>query len=98
MKYDDLEPSTKVILKVIFAFVVLWFLWAVRDIVAILLLSLILASAMEPLADYLSLKKVPRVVSVLLVYVVVLGLAALVIYLIIPPAIAQYQFLRQHLP
>jgi predicted PurR-regulated permease PerM len=98
MKYADLETSTKVILKVIFAVVVLWFLWAVRDIVTILLLSLILASAMEPLADYLSLRKVPRVVSVLFVYVVVLGVAALVIYLIIPPAISQYQFLIAHLP
>jgi predicted PurR-regulated permease PerM len=98
MKYSDLETSTKIILKVIFAFLVLWFLWIVRDIVAILVLSLILASAMEPLTDYLSLKKVPRVVSVILVYVVVLGLAALVISLIIPPAITQYSYLRDHLP
>ena len=98
MKYDELEESTKVILKVIFAVVVLGFLWAVRDIVAVLVLSLILASAMEPLADYLSLKKVPRVVSVLLVYVVVLGLAALIISLIIPPAIAQYKTFLANAP
>lgn len=98
MKFAELENSTQVILKVVFAGVILAFLWAVRDIVAILLLSLILASAMEPLTDYFSQRKVPRVVSVLLVYIVFLGLAALVVALIIPPAISQYKFLVQHLP
>jgi predicted PurR-regulated permease PerM len=98
MKYSELETSTQIILKVIFAFIVLAFLWAVKDIVAILLLALILASAMDPLADYLSLKKIPRVVSVLLVYLVVLGSAALVISLIIPPLIEQYQVLKLNLP
>lgn len=98
MMYSDLETSTKIILKVIFAFVVLAFTWAVRDIVAILLLSLILASAMDPLADYLSQKKIPRVVSVLLVYFVVFGAAALIISFIIPPLIEQYQVLKENMP
>jgi predicted PurR-regulated permease PerM len=98
MKYSDLDTSTKIILKVIFATIVLAFLWAVKDIVAILVLSLILASAMDPLADYLSLRKIPRVVSVLLVYLVVLGAAALVISLIIPPLLEQYQVLRLNMP
>ncbi len=98
MKYDDLEQSTKIILKVVFAFLVLAFLWLVRDIVAILLLSLILASAMEPLADYLNGKKIPRVVSVFLVYLVVLGVVVLVLSLIIPTVIDQYKYLQAHLP
>ncbi len=98
MKYDDLSVSTKVILEVVFAFLAVFFVWTIRDIVVILLLSLILASAMDPLVDYLSDKKVPRVVSVLLVYLIVLGLASFVIYLIIPPVIEQYKFLQANLP
>ena len=98
MKYSDLDISTQIILKVVFAFVMLLLLWSVRDILEILILSLILASAMEPLADYLNERKVPRVVSVFLVYVVVLGLAALIISLIIPPAILQIKYLQDNLP
>lgn len=98
MKYNELEPSTKIILKVIFAVVALAFLWAIRDIIVILLLALILASAMEPMVDYFNKKRVPRAVSVLTTYILVLGLAALVIYLLIPPVIYQFKLLEANWP
>src|SRR6185369_898105 len=97
MKYSDLTTSTRVILKVIFAFLALVFLWLVRDILLLLLMALILASAMEPLVDYLHHKKVPRGLSVIMVYVVVIGTAALVVYLMIPPVIEQFKILKTNL-
>lgn len=98
MKYDDFSTSTKVILKVIFAFVAVVFLWLVRDIILLLLLALILASAMEPLVDYLHDRKIPRGLSVFVVYIIVVGLAVLVIYLMIPPVIEQFKILQNDLP
>lgn len=98
MKYEELAVSTKVILKVVFAGLILWFLWAVRDIILLLILALIIASAMEPLVDYLHHKKVPRFLSVLMVYIVVIGFAVLVIYLMIPPVVVQFKILRDNLP
>jgi predicted PurR-regulated permease PerM len=98
MKYDDFSTSTKVILKVIFAFVAVVFLWLVRDIILLLLLALILASAMEPLVDYLHDKKIPRGLSVFVVYIIVVGLATLVIYLMIPPVIEQFKILQNDFP
>ncbi|MDE2312441.1 MAG: AI-2E family transporter, partial [Patescibacteria group bacterium] len=89
---------TKVILKVIFAALVLWFFWAVRDIILLMVVALIIASAMEPLVDYLHERKIPRVLSVLMVYVVVIGLTILVIALMIPPVIEQFKVLRANLP
>ena len=58
------------------------FLWLVRDIILLLLLALIIASAMEPLVDYLHHKKIPRSLSVFMVYIVVLGLSGLVVILL----------------
>ncbi|MDR3642415.1 MAG: AI-2E family transporter [Candidatus Doudnabacteria bacterium] len=98
MKYEDLDNSTKVILQVVFVFLALWFLWLIRDIILLLIISLILASAMEPLVDALHVRKVPRIISVFLVYVIFIGVAALVIYLMIPPVIEQTKILQANLP
>ncbi len=98
MKYNELDISTKVILQVVFVFLALVFLWLIRDIILLLLISLILASAMEPLVDALHEKKVPRVLSVFVVYIIFIGVAALVIYLMIPPVIQQVKILQANLP
>ncbi len=98
MQWSKWEPSTKVIAKVIIAILGLGFLWVTRDILIILLLSVVFASAMEPLVGYLKIKRVPRSVSVLAVYVVVLGLVALVFSLLLPVVVQQVQLLRASLP
>ncbi len=98
MKFKDLDNSTQIILKVILAGLILWFLWLVRDIILLLIMALIIASAMEPLVDYLQQKKIPRVMSLLLVYLVVIGLGVLVVYLMIPPVIEQFKILNENLP
>jgi predicted PurR-regulated permease PerM len=54
---------------------------------------------MDPMVNYFNQnQKIPRAVSVLAVYLLVLGLAALVIYLIIPPAIEQFKILVESWP
>lgn len=98
MKFEELETSTQVILKVVLAGLILFFLWVIRDIILILILALILASAMDPMVDYFSKKHIPRAVSVLTVYIVVLGLGAMVVYLLVPPVIEQFKVLQANLP
>src|SRR5579863_3538720 len=98
MKFKDLDNSTQIILKVIFAGLVLAFLWEIRDIILVLILALILASAMDPLVDYFKERKVPRSVSVLAVYILVLGLLALFSYLFIPLVVEQFKIFIANLP
>lgn len=98
MRYRDLENSTQVIVKVVLAGLVLAFLWVIRDIVIILLLAMVLASAMEPLVDYLNSKKIPRAVSIISVYLLMFSLVGLVIFLIIPPMLAEFKNLQANLP
>jgi len=98
MKYQDLELSTRVILQIIFAILALVFLWAIRDIILIFILALIFASAMDPMVNYFKEHKVPRTVSVLTVYILVLGLAGLLSYLFIPIVIEQFKILLSNLP
>lgn len=94
----QLDNSSKIILKVVAIVLILGFLWLVRDIAIIVLLALVLASAMEPVVDYLNRKKVPRSVSVLSAYFIVIALVALIITLMAPVVVQQFQVLSQNLP
>ncbi len=98
MRFSELENSTKIILKVVLAGLILGFLWLTRDIILILLLALIFASAMEPMVDYFNEKKVPRAVSILVTYLAVFGLIGLVIYLIVPPIVSEFKIIQSTLP
>lgn len=83
--------STATLLKVVIFGVVLLALYAVRDILLVLVVSIVLASAMDPLVDWLYRKaKFPRGLSVILVYIVFIGVFAAVIYFLIPPMIEQF--------
>ncbi len=94
----QLDYSTKVILKVVAVLLILGFLWIIRDILIILLLALVIASAMEPMVDYLSRRKIPRSVSVLGAYFVVIALVALIATLMTPLVMEQFKLLTENLP
>lgn len=93
--HTTVHVSTLTILKVLLICLLLWFLFSVRDIVLLLLISVIISSAMDPLADYLSKRKIPRGLSVLLVYILVLGIFGMVVSLLIPPITEQFQSIAQ---
>ncbi len=98
MKFAELEQSTQVILKVVLVVLALALLWAIRDIILLFLLAVVFASAMEPLADYLHTKRIPRSVSVLAVYVLVLGLVFVVGAVLVPVIAEQFKLLATNFP
>ncbi len=94
----QLDYSTKVILRVVAVLLALAFLWVVRDIVVVILLSLVLASAMEPMVDYLNHRKIPRSVSVLGAYLIVIAIAGGIVSLMAPLVVEQFRVLSANLP
>ncbi len=93
-----LDNSTKIILRVVVILLAMVFLWFIRDIVIVVLLSLVLASALEPMADYLTKFKIPRFVSVLGTYIVVIAIFGFAISLLAPLVIDQSKVLSENLP
>ncbi len=59
-------------------------LWKLRVLVALLFLSLMIASAMRPGVDWLARYRVPRIAGILLHYAAILGLVALVLWFVVP--------------
>ncbi len=90
------DISASAILKITGTVLVLFFLWVIRDIVILLLISIIISSGLEPFVDYLDHKKVPRAVSVLSVYILAIGLVVLAGWLISAPMIREFKQIGAH--
>ncbi len=63
----------------------LWALWILKDLVAVVLLSIVIASAIEPAAHWFKSHKIPRLLGVLFVYLFGITIFLLIFYLVIPP-------------
>ena len=67
-------------------------LWKIRAVIALLFLGFVIAAAMRPGVDWLQKRaRIPRGTGVLLHYLVLLGLMALVLWLVVPPALEQVE-------
>jgi len=92
------DISSKAIFRIILVSVILIFLFFIRDIVLIVFVSLILASAFDPWVDWMQKYKIPRPLGILLIYIgAFLGISAS-LYLIIPPIMYESNDLVKNFP
>jgi len=92
MTEQKVEITTRTILTAILLVIGVIFLYLVRNIILIFLVAITLASALEPLvaSAYRKLKW-PRSLTVILVYVVVIGGLGFFFYKLTPPFVHQFQ-------
>lgn len=93
MKEQDLpikvEISYKTIIFAVCFLIGLWFLIQVRQIIFLIFLSIILLSALLKPVEWLNSKKIPRVLSVLMVYLLLIAAIAFTIGTIIPALVTE---------
>ncbi len=89
---------TSSILKLIAIVVLLLFLYVIRDIIVILFVSIVLASAFDPWVDALQRRKIPRTVGILLIYLILIGVIVSVFILLIPPITDQVKQIASSFP
>lgn len=92
------EISVYSVLKVLLVLVGLWFVFAIRDILAIVFTSIIIAATLSPIIDYLAKKGIPRALTIVLSYFGIMAGLGLLVYFILPPAIGQLKQLAEQLP
>ncbi|PIR58180.1 MAG: hypothetical protein COU71_00050, partial [Parcubacteria group bacterium CG10_big_fil_rev_8_21_14_0_10_38_31] len=73
------------ILKVLIFAVVAWLLYMLRGTVAVILTSVVIASAVEPAARWFENRRIPRVFGVLFVYLIASLILGAVFVFILPP-------------
>ncbi len=94
----NINITTLAVIKIFLVFIMFYFLYLVREVLAILFISLILSSALDPWVDWMQGKKIPRVMGVLFIYLAMFLVVATVIYMIIPPIVTQVSELTENFP
>jgi len=92
------EISVLSVFKVILLLIALWLLYLIRDVLIILLVVGIISIALEPFVVKLEKDRIPRSVSVIVLYATLLILIGLAFYFIIPPVAVQIKELAINLP
>lgn len=93
-----IEISTATILKIFAVIVALAFLYAVREIVIILLFAVIIASGVNAPVAWFQRRGLPRTVGVLIVYLAFFAFLGTVIYFAIPPLVSEVRDFAQAFP
>jgi len=93
-----MDISIKTILKVISILLALWVLYVSRDIVALFFLSVVFTATLDPAIDRMQRKKIPRPVSVFIIYIIFLAIVGGAISLLIPPIVSQTKDFAINLP
>jgi len=93
-----IEISIKSIIRIVAVILGIILIWMVSDILFSIVVAIIIASAIEPWVGKLQTKGIPRSISVLLTYLVALGIVALAIGSIIPPLASEVSQLVKDFP
>lgn len=97
-KQTIINISTETFLRLILILGIIVFLFLIRDVIAIILFSVVLASGVDPAAKWFQKYKVPRVLAVIIVYLIAFIILGLMFYLVIPPIFNELSDLAGILP
>ncbi len=90
--------SSTTIIKIILIFIMFYFFYLIREILAVLFVSLVLASAIDPWVDWMQERKIPRGIGVIIIYLILFLAVGLVTILIVPPIIQELGELYDKFP
>jgi predicted PurR-regulated permease PerM len=86
------------IVKAIIIGLLFWLLWTIKDLILIILTSIIIASAVNPAANFFAKRRIPRVISVLAVYFLVIFFFVILFVIFLPPLVDDFQDLSRTIP
>lgn len=95
-KRTIIEISPRTMFWVIGIGVAAILLYMVRNILAVLIFAIIIASALEPLISYAEKKKVPRLLSLIAIYLLFFVFFAAFLYIILPLLLDQFREFSQN--
>lgn len=94
----NINISTMTIVKIFLFFLLLYFLYLIKDILAVLFVALIISSAVDPSVDWMQRKKIPRALGILFIYAAFFIVFSFAVYMIIPPIIEEAGELASNFP
>lgn len=98
MSESTISITTGTIVKTLVILAGAWLLFYLRDLVLIVLTAVVIASAMEPAVRAFMRYKMPRILAVIMLYVVVLGAIAGLIYVFVPQVLNEVSGFATEVP
>lgn len=95
---QTLDISWGTIFKIGIAVLIFYLIYLVKDILIWIIFALIISVLFNPAIDFLQKRKIPRGISVILVYILIFGILGFLIYLISPIFIVEIQKFTQLFP
>jgi len=86
----NIAISTGTIFRVLFVCATVWLVFAIRDVILLVIGALFLAVLMEPFADALERRRIPRSIAALVVYGTALVVLGGLLYVVLPPALMEF--------
>lgn len=93
-----IEISHKTTIFTVAFLIILWFLFYIKDIILVFFVALLIMAILNPLVTKLSKYKVPRAVSVMVVYLISFASVGVILAAIIPPLLEQTSNFVNSLP
>lgn len=93
-----IEISYKTVIFTVAVLIALWLLIQIKQIIVLIFLSIILLSALLSPVDWLNARRIPRVLSVILVYIIFIAVISLAVGIIVPPLVTQTSEFISKLP
>lgn len=90
--------STGTLIRIVVFVACVFLLWQIRDVLLILLVAVLIASGLEPIVSYLQKFRIPRAVSLIVTYIILIALIGGIGTLLIPPLVFEIQNLTENLP
>jgi predicted PurR-regulated permease PerM len=97
-RQQEIRISSGTIIRAILFVLLFIGIYILRDIVLVLLAAVVIASAIEPAAQWLENKGVPRIPGVLAMYLFVAAVIAGIFYFLIPPLVSDISQLIAEAP
>lgn len=98
METRTVHISTLTFIKIIVIALSAIFLFLVRDILAMIFLAIVLASAMKPGISWMMDKRVPKTLAIGIIYVIFISIIMVLMVIIVPPVSREITQLANHFP
>lgn len=90
--------SMKTLLKILLLILATIFVYSVRSVVGIFFVAFVVAASLDPWVDKMQKYRIPRPVSILSIYIIILGIMSLAVFLLIPPISHEVQDIAKNFP
>jgi predicted PurR-regulated permease PerM len=98
LREQTISISLGTIIKAIVLILLLWLLFILKEIVLVLLMSIVIASAVEPAALWFQRRGIPRLFAVILIYLLIAASIVGIVFFLFLPLLSEASDFLKNLP